>query len=211
MEREELTEVCPVRDPVGVIAEDFVEVEDRVARGERVAWGEGEVEEEVDTVNVAAEELDATPEPEEVGDRVPESGVCVGVVEGEPLRVPTGDGVVEMVTAMGVTEGDPVPTPTPGVPVPAHTLTVPPLVREGGPGVTVRDLCPDRVPDCVGVEAFPAVRVATKGVFEAALDTEGGGERDRDASMEREGVVLIEELTLTLGDTAPVPGPPASP
>jgi hypothetical protein len=44
---------------VGVTTEDFVEVEDRVARGERVAWGEGEVEDEVDTVEVAAEELDA--------------------------------------------------------------------------------------------------------------------------------------------------------
>ena len=77
--------------------------------------------------------------------------------------------------------------------------------------MTVRDSCPERVPDCVGVEAFPEVRVATKGVLEAALDTEGGGERDKDASMEREGVVLTEELTLTLGDTAPVPVPPASP
>ncbi len=211
MEREELAEVCPVRDPVGVTTEDFVEVEDKVARGERVAWGEGEVEDEVDTVEVAAEELDAPPVPVGVGDRVPESGVCVGVVEGEPLWVPTGDAVVEMVTAMGVPEGDPVPTPTPGVPVPTHTLTVPPLVREGGPGVTVRDSCPDRVPDCVGVEAFPAVRVANKGVFEGAPDTESGGERDEDASMEREGVVLMEELTLTLGDTAPVPVPPASP
>jgi len=206
VEREELTEVCPVRDPVGVTTEDFVEVEDRVARGERVVRGEGAVEDEVDTA-----ELDAPPVPVGVGDRVPESGVCVGVVEGEPLWVPTGDAVVEIVTAMGVAEGDPVPTHTPGVPVPTHTLTVPPLVREGGPGVTVRDSCPDRVPDCVGVEAFPAVRVANKGVFEAALDIEGGGERDEDASMEREGVVLMEELTLTLGDTAPVPVPPASP
>lgn len=209
---EELTEVHTVGGPVRVPAADVVEVAEREERVERVARGEGEVEEVVDTVGVPAEEMDASPVPVGVGDRVSTSGVCVVVVEGEPLRVPSGgEAVFETVNALGVMEGVPVPNPSPGVLVANHTVTVPKLVAEGGPGVTVRESCPESVPVCDGVEALPAVREANKGVIDAAFDREGGEERVKEGSAEREGVVLMEELTLTLGDTAPVPVPPAPP
>lgn len=209
---EELTELDRVGGPVMVPAADVVEVAERVERVERVARGEGEVEEVVDTVRVPAEELDAPPVPVGVGDRVSNSGVCVVVVEGEPLSVPSsGEAVFETVKALGVRDGVPVPNPSPGVPVATHTVTVPKLVGEGGPGVTVKESCPESVPVCEGVEALPAVREANKGVFDAAFDREGGEERVKEGSAEREGVVLMEELTLTLGDTAPVPVPPAPP